>query len=74
MGATAAVPKDKLASVSAPVLALCGGASFPFMCVTARTIAEAVPNGAQRTLPGETHDVRPAAIAPALIDFFSGEN
>jgi pimeloyl-ACP methyl ester carboxylesterase len=42
-GPTAAVPKAKLATVNAPVLALCGGAGYPFMCITALTIAEAVP-------------------------------
>jgi pimeloyl-ACP methyl ester carboxylesterase len=74
MGPTAAVPKDKLATVNAPVLALCGGASFPFMCVTARTISKAVPSGAYQTLPGQTHDVQPAVIAPALIEFFRSKD
>jgi pimeloyl-ACP methyl ester carboxylesterase len=73
IGPTAAVPKDQLAMVSAPVLAICGGASYPFMCVTARTIAEAVPSGAHLTLPDQTHEVQPAAIAPALIEFFRSE-
>ena len=73
MGPTAAVPRDKLAMVSAPVLAICGGASYPFMCVTARTIAEAVPSGAHLTLPDQTHEVQPAAIAPALIEFFRSD-
>ena len=73
MGATAAVPEDKLAMVNAPVLAICGGASYPFMCVMARTIAEAVPSGAHLTLPDQTHEVQPAAIAPALTEFFRSE-
>jgi pimeloyl-ACP methyl ester carboxylesterase len=73
IGRTAEVPKDKLARVSVPVLALCGGASYPFMCVTARTIAEAVPSGEHRTLPGQTHQVQPAAIAPALIEFLEAK-
>jgi pimeloyl-ACP methyl ester carboxylesterase len=71
MGPTGVVPKDKLAAAHAPVLALCGGASYPFMCVTARTIAESVPNGAYRILPGQTHEVQPAAVAPVLIEFFT---
>jgi hypothetical protein len=43
------------------------------MCATARTIAEAVPSGAHLTLPEQTHEVQPAVIARALIEFFSSE-
>jgi pimeloyl-ACP methyl ester carboxylesterase len=73
MGATAAVPVDMLAGVRVPVLALCGDASMPFMCVTARTIARLVPNGMVNTLERQTHGVEPAALAPELIGFFGAQ-
>jgi pimeloyl-ACP methyl ester carboxylesterase len=70
IGPTAAVPGHRLAAVSVPVLAMCGSTSMPFMCTTARTIAEAVPNGRFVTLEGQSHAVQPPALAPVLIDFF----
>jgi pimeloyl-ACP methyl ester carboxylesterase len=70
MGPTAAVPRDDLAGMSVPVLAVCGGASMPFMCVTARTIAQTVPDGEAVTIEGQTHAVQPGALAPELIRFF----
>jgi hypothetical protein len=44
------------------------------MCVTARTIGEAVPRGAYETLSGQIHEVQPAVIAPVLIEFFGSED
>ncbi len=70
MGSTAAVPPDMLAGIRAPVLALCGGASYPFMSATARAISQTVPNGAYRLLENQRHDVQPAALVPALVEFF----
>ncbi len=71
IGPTNAVPAEKLAKVTVPVLALCGGASYPFMCTTARTISQAAPRGEVRTLDGQTHDVQPAVLAAALIEFLT---
>ncbi len=70
LGPTGAVPRERLARITAPVLALCGGASYPFMCVTARTISQVVPHGTFGQLEGQGHDVQPTALAPALIAFF----
>jgi pimeloyl-ACP methyl ester carboxylesterase len=73
MGPTMAVPKDELAGVEAPVLAVCGDASPAFMCATAHTIAQTVRHGEFRALEGQTHAVPPKVIAPVLIGFFSGD-
>ena len=62
MGPRTAVPREMLAGVTAPVLALCGSASFPFMCATARTISEAVPHG--RSANARRADARRAASRP----------
>lgn len=69
MGPTGAVPSAELAQVAVPVLALCGGASLPFMCATARTISVVAPQGQWRTLEGQGHAAQPAALAPVLIEF-----
>jgi pimeloyl-ACP methyl ester carboxylesterase len=64
------VPVDRAELVTAPTLVIVGGASFPFMQETAETLAKTFPNGEIRTLEGQSHDVAPQVIAPALTDFF----
>jgi hypothetical protein len=36
-----------------------------------RALADALPDATYRTLPGQTHIVKPQVLAPALTDFFS---
>jgi len=66
------VPKEKAARVAVPTLVVSGDAGMPFMPVTARTLSQAIPHARLRILPGETHSVRPGAIAPVLTEFFAG--
>ncbi len=63
-------PLDRAALVTAPALVIAGGASFPFMQETARSLAEAIPNGRVHVLEGQSHDVAPEAIASVLQEFF----
>lgn len=70
IGATVAVPRDRLAGVMAPTLAMCGTASPAFMCATARRISEVVPSGIYRSLEGQGHDAHPSVVAPVLAEFF----
>ncbi|MFI9776412.1 alpha/beta fold hydrolase [Streptomyces sp. NPDC051956] len=65
------VPRERLASITVPVLAVAGGASPSWMREAARTVAGAVPDGTYRTLDGQTHAVDPDALGPLLTDFFS---
>lgn len=37
----------------------------------ARALSEAIPKATYRTLPGQTHMVKPAVLAPAIKTFFS---
>ena len=73
LGATGAVPTELLSGLTAPVLVMCGDASMPFMCVTARTIGRVVPNSEVVTLEGQTHAAQPAVLAPELIRFFGAQ-
>src|SRR3712207_1645676 len=66
------LPVESAAAVAAPTLALAGAESFPFMRETAQKLAEAMPNARARTLEGQTHAADPAALAPALREFFGG--
>jgi pimeloyl-ACP methyl ester carboxylesterase len=65
------IPTDVAASVKVPTLVVAGGADFPWMRQTARTLAAALPNGEVRILDGQGHDVDPAVLAPVLSEFFT---
>jgi pimeloyl-ACP methyl ester carboxylesterase len=65
------VPRERLASITVPVLAVAGGASPAWMRAGTRAVAEAVPEGSYRELEGQTHMVDPTALAPALAEFFA---
>lgn len=67
------LPADRWADVRIPVLAIGGGASDPWMRSGARALAGLLPAGHHRTLDGQTHDVDPAVLAPALAEFFGGD-
>jgi len=66
------VPVDRAARIRTPTLVVYGEASLPFMADTARTLAKTMPSARLRGLDGQTHDVDPAVLAPALIEFFDG--
>ncbi|WP_435612830.1 alpha/beta fold hydrolase [Streptomyces sp. bgisy159] len=65
------VPRERLASVGVPVLALAGGASPAWMREAARAVAEALPQGTYRVLEAQTHMVDPDALGPVLSEFFA---
>ncbi|MFB9906989.1 alpha/beta fold hydrolase [Allokutzneria oryzae] len=66
-----AVPTESLGSVTVPTLAMSGGDSPAFFGAAAQRIAEGVKNGVHLVLPGQTHFVDTAVLAPALIDFLA---
>ncbi|MFC5216318.1 alpha/beta fold hydrolase [Streptomyces coerulescens] len=65
------VPRDLLASITAPVLSVAGSASPAWLRDAARAVAETVPEGSYRILEGQTHMVEPDVIAPVLTEFFA---
>ncbi len=71
LGEYASVPSERAASVAVPALVMDGGASYPFMHVTALALAKAIPHAQHRTLEGQTHEVAAEAIAPVLAAFFN---
>ncbi|MDQ3911095.1 MAG: alpha/beta hydrolase [Actinomycetota bacterium] len=68
------LPVERAASVTVPTLVMAGGASFPFMRETARTLAEVIPDGQHRILEGQEHNVAPEALAPVLVEFFGAQD
>ena len=59
------------APLTARTLVMAGSKSPPWLQNAARALAQALPGASHQTLPGQTHIVKPKALAPVLADFFS---
>jgi pimeloyl-ACP methyl ester carboxylesterase len=64
------VPTATLARITVPTLVMGGSKAKPNMAAAVRGVADAVPGSLSKTLAGQTHQVKDAAIAPELIAFF----
>jgi pimeloyl-ACP methyl ester carboxylesterase len=62
-----------LGSLAVPTLVADGGKSPAWIRHGVQAVADAVPDVERRTLPGQTHQVKAAALAPVLTGFFLGE-
>lgn len=62
---------DRWTSISVPVLVMAGGDTDAFMRDAARALAAYLPTARHKTLAGQTHQVAPDALAPALEEFFT---
>lgn len=71
LGSDAATPVERAGHIRASTLLMYGDASFAFMGQTARKLSHAIPRAQLRVLEGQTHEVDPAVLAPALIDFLA---
>jgi pimeloyl-ACP methyl ester carboxylesterase len=67
------LPTMQAASVKMPTIVMAGGASFPWMSETAQRLADTIPDGQFKVLEGQTHDVSPEVMAPALTAFFGAD-
>jgi pimeloyl-ACP methyl ester carboxylesterase len=65
---------DTVQSITVPTLVLDGEKSMPFVHPTADRVAKLVPNAKRTTIPGQTHQASPEAVAPLLIEFFGAGN
>lgn len=66
------LPRERLAAVAVPVLSLVGGASPAWLREAGEAVADAVPQGSCRVLPGQTHMVDPDVLAPILTEYLEG--
>jgi pimeloyl-ACP methyl ester carboxylesterase len=48
-----------------------GGAAFVYGISSGAALAGVLPNARHRTLDGQTHLVKPKALAPVLVEFFT---
>lgn len=66
------LPAARWASFTSPTLVVDGEKIPPWMRQAMTALAQALPNAKQRSLPGQTHMVKPKALAPVLTEFFAG--
>jgi pimeloyl-ACP methyl ester carboxylesterase len=55
-----------------PTLVIAGGESPPFFHNGAKALVKLLPNAHYYLLPGQSHGVASEAIAPVLVEFFTG--
>ena len=64
------VPRDRFGAIRVPALIMSGSNTDARLRRAARAAAEAIPEARHRDLAGQTHAVKPAALAPAAVEFF----
>ena len=65
------VPEDVVKAIGIPTLVMVGEKTMDFMHPTATRLATLIPNAQRTTLKGQTHQVKPEAVAPLLIEFLN---
>lgn len=60
-----------ITSIKAPTLMIAGGKSPQWLHHSVKTVANTIPGAKIRVLEGQTHNVKPEALSPMLMDFFS---
>lgn len=69
-----ALPQDTVKAIQVPTLVMNGDRSMDFMHATADRIAALLSHSRRKTLEGQTHQVDAEAMAPVLIEFFTGSS
>lgn len=73
-GEDRSVPINRVKAITSSTLIMDGGLNLqnmPFMHASATALARSIPHAQQRTLDGQTHDVKAEVLAPVLIEFFN---
>jgi len=65
-------PIERLRGITVPTLAISGTKTFPVLIDSTKLCADTIAGAGHVVLPGQSHEVKAEAIAPVLIDFFSG--
>jgi pimeloyl-ACP methyl ester carboxylesterase len=63
---------DRWSGVTVPALVLDGGKSPRYMRNAAKALSQALPKARYGTLPGQTHMVKAAVLAPVVKEFLAG--
>jgi pimeloyl-ACP methyl ester carboxylesterase len=65
------VPRARFASIHVPVLVMNGGKTDPRLRDAARAVTTVIPAARHRELAGQTHNVKAAVLAPAIVEFLT---
>ena len=65
------IPRARFASIGVPALVMNGSKTDPRLREAAQTIVDAMPTACYRELAGQTHNVKPDVLAPAVVEFFA---
>jgi pimeloyl-ACP methyl ester carboxylesterase len=66
------IPRLRFASIGVPAMVMNGTKTDPRLREAARILAEVIPAARHRELAGQTHNVKPDVLAPAVVEFFTG--
>jgi pimeloyl-ACP methyl ester carboxylesterase len=70
-GRGAPLDPTRWSGATIPAIVIDGGKSPQYMRNAAKALSEALPKAGYRTLPGQTHMVKAAALAPAVKEFLT---
>ena len=65
------IPRARFASIGVPVLLMNGSKTDSRLRDAARTIADGIPAARHVELAGQTHNVKPDVLAPAVLEFLT---
>jgi pimeloyl-ACP methyl ester carboxylesterase len=65
------VPTARFKAIRVPTLTIHGSKTDVRLQKAAGAIAQAIPHARHVTLAGQTHNVNPAALTPAVVEFFA---
>ena len=65
------IPRARFASIGVPVLVMNGTKTDPRLRKAAQALAGIVPAAVHHELAGQTHNVKPDVLAPAVVEFFT---
>jgi pimeloyl-ACP methyl ester carboxylesterase len=65
------IPRARFASVRVPVLIMNGTKTDLRLREAARTVAGVIPGAQYRELEGQTHNVKPGVLTPAVVEFLT---
>jgi pimeloyl-ACP methyl ester carboxylesterase len=66
------LPANRWGGATMPTLVMDGGKSPKWMRNAMSALAKNLPNAEYKTLPGQTHMIKPKALLGPLLDFFKG--
>jgi pimeloyl-ACP methyl ester carboxylesterase len=65
------IPRARFASIKVPALVMNGAKTDPRLKEAARAIAAATPGAQHNELAGQTHNVKPDVLTPAVVEFLT---